>query len=228
MIGQPAQQSEPTFENVSRAPRGRQSVGRVAIVPPCCSQRQIRRSEVSRRVVTRLGNMDRHSFGRRTPRVPSRRPRRGTDRTVAVSGHRTEWWWLSLGAGLLALLLFGQRAQAQGLRSSVATVTLTAIRHPDRDASLDARRARDIVVPHSTGPVQHARVVSLAANAVQPLFVRGTGGRLERVHDTPIPIPPGPLQLRVVGAAAESTAWQVRVRWTDDQGRTREQVVDVR
>jgi hypothetical protein len=127
---------------------------------------------------------------------------------------------------MLALLLVPGSLWAQGLRSAVASVSLVAVKHPPGADAEGAGTARDALV---LIPARHPddRVsVRLESDGVAPIYVRALTGRLERAGRTPIPVGPGPIAVRSIGAPQGAT-WKLLVTLTSPDGTTRERVVEV-
>ncbi len=172
--------------------------------------------------------MDRYSVV-----IPQRRRgpgRRGRLR-VASAPAATTWWWLSLGALTLASILLPALVRAQGLRSSVAAVSIIAVKHPEPGEARpgETLRARDLVLPAVSVQREDVVTVRLSADNLAPLYVRALSGRLERVGVTPVSVVPGPLHFRTLAGGAVSTPsrWLVQVTIAPRSGPARERVLEV-
>lgn len=148
-------------------------------------------------------------------RPPRRRPRPGAR---ALRDHR--WTWLALGA---LLLLAPALLRAQGLRSTVASVSLVAVK-PDPDAGPGT--VVDLVVPVTPGRAGERVGVRLEDPGAPPIHVRSLTGRLERLGTATVAVAPGPLALRTVGAAP-GARWRLVVQHVGPDGQVREERVEV-
>lgn len=115
--------------------------------------------------------------------------------------------WIVLVA-LFALLLLPGLARAQGLRSTTASVSLSATRLPD-----SPRRVHDIsweigtVVAGDT-----AFLLRQGSSGPDSIYVRDASGRLRLVDATGVEVAGPVLQLRAVTSAATSGAWPIVLR----------------
>ncbi len=187
-----------------------------------------RGSEVVRPLAPTLESMDRFSYNslRVAPRrAGPRRARRRSARAVPVGDQRQRSLWL-LGA-LATLLLLPTLLHAQGLRSQVAWVTLSATKRAESDSSSAQRTVRgpsvsDIEIPSPRGAAtfdsSSAAELRVEEDGVRgaSLWVRDSDNRLIPLSArwTRVPLSSW-LRFRAVAAGGSSLGaarWQLRYR----------------